>query len=101
MINKKKLNDYQNWIFNIVISFSYFLVIITALGLSNSAPTYLKQLDYYIHIYISLFLIWRFNPYRKIDSFTDFDRKIAFSSGLFIFTITILDTYLVNLKTKV
>jgi hypothetical protein len=93
------LHKYQERLFNLVIYVSYFLIIVTALGLSETAPKYLANLDYYLRIYICLFLIWRFNPLRSHYEFTDLDRKIAFSAGAFILTTTALNQYLETFKT--
>jgi hypothetical protein len=92
------LHKYQERLFNLFIYTSYFLIIVSALGLSESAPKYLDNLDYYIRVYICLFLIWRFNPLRSHYEFTDLDRKIAFSAGLFILTTTALNQYLDIIK---
>lgn len=98
---KTYIHDLQDNLFNIFIYISYFLIILSFLGLSTSAPKYLENLDYYIRIYICLFLIWRFNPLRHVDKFTDLDRKIAFSAGVFILTTTALNTYLIAAENKV
>lgn len=98
---KKKLNKFQERIFDIVTYLTFFLIILSSLGLSQSAPQYLNTLDYYIRIYICLFLIWRFNPIRSSFEFTNLDRKIAFSAGAFILTTTILNEYLVYFKDKI
>jgi hypothetical protein len=92
------LHKYQERLFNLFIYSSYILIIVSALGLSESAPKYLANLDYYIRIYICLFLIWRFNPLRTHYEFTDLDRKIAFSAGVFILTTTALNQYLDIIK---
>jgi hypothetical protein len=97
----EKLNSIQERFFNIFIILSYVLIFISFFGLSDSAPKYLESVDYYVRIYICLFLIWRFNPFRKVYKFTDLDRKIAFSAGLFILTTTALNQYLIDLKNKV
>jgi hypothetical protein len=99
-MNKHILHNWQERLFNIFIYVSYFLIIISSLGLSETAPKYLKYLDYYLRIYICLFLMWRFNPLRSHYEFTDLDRKIAFSAGLFILTTTALNQYLDDLKEK-
>ena len=95
-----KLYNYQNNIFSIFIFLSYILILISFFGFSSFAQSYLMSMDYYVRIYICLFLIWRFNPFRRIDKFTDLDRKIAFSAGLFILTTTALNNYLINIKNK-
>jgi hypothetical protein len=93
-MNNKEVNNFQENAFNIFVFISYFLIIISSLGLSQTAPKYLDSLDYYVKIYICLFLLWRFNPLRGSYEFTNLDRKISFSAGLFIFTTTILNQYL-------
>jgi len=65
----------------------YILYFVVALGLSTTAPKYLSLLDYYIKIYVSLFLLWRFNPFRKLR-FTSLDKQIAFSAGFFVLSST-------------
>jgi hypothetical protein len=74
------------------------LIIISSFGLSDSAQKYLKLLDYYIRIYVCLFLMWRFNPFRSYYEFTNLDRKVAFSAGLLILTTTALNQYLNEIK---
>jgi hypothetical protein len=54
----------------------------------------LDYLDYYVRIYICLFLIWRFNPLRSTYEITSLDIKIAFNSGVFLLTTTALNQYL-------
>lgn len=90
-----KLINYQNTGFNIFIGTSYLLYILFAVGLFASAPQYIEKLDYYVKIYISLFLLWRFNPFRDLK-FTDLDRKIAFSAGMFLFTTSAVNQILMK-----
>ena len=98
---KSSLYHFQDKLFTIFIYVSYILIILSALGLSQTAPEYLKSLDYYVRIYICLFLMWRFNPLRTSYEFTELDRKIAFSAGAFILTTTALNQYLEYAKDKV
>jgi len=100
-MNKHIINKWQEKFFDIFIYLSYILVILSAFGLSKTAPVYLETLDYYVRIYICLFLIWRFNPLRTYITFTNLDRKIAFSAGAFILTTTALNQYLNYAKEKV
>ena len=98
MISKAKLHEYQSHFFDFFVYLSYTLIFISAIGISQIDPKYLDSLDYYIRIYICLFLMWRFNPLRSEYEFTDLDRKIAFSAGAFILTTTALNQYLIQLK---
>jgi hypothetical protein len=97
----KTLHVAQVHIFNVVIYATWTLYILIVLGLSTNAPQYLDDLQYYVKIYVSLFLIYRFNPFRRVK-FTQLDAKIAFSAGLFLFTTTainqILVSYLADIK---
>jgi hypothetical protein len=95
----KKINYFQEKAFDIFVYISYFLIIVSALGVSTTAPEFLRTMDYYVRIYVCLFLIWRFNPFRKIE-FTELDRKIAFSAGLFILTTTTINNYLLQIREK-
>jgi hypothetical protein len=95
----KKLNNIQEKLFDIFVIISYLLVFVSTFINSTTAKLYLSTLDYYARIYICLFLIWRFNPLRTQYEFTNLDRKIAFSAGIFILTTTILIKYLDYFKT--
>jgi len=87
--------------FDLILFITYLLIFISAIGISETAPKYLDNLDYYIRVYICLFLIWRFNPLRESYEFTELDRKIAFNAGVFILTTTALNQYLVIFKESV
>ena len=95
---KHKLNQFQEYFFNWFITISYILMVVSFFGLSDSAPKFLETLDYYVRIYICLFLMWRFNPLRSHYEFNDLDAKIAFSAGAFILTTTALNQYLTQIK---
>ena len=100
----KKIYDVQNRAFDIFIYISWILYFAILFGVSVNAPTYLDTVDYYAKLYVSLFLLYRFNVFRKV-TFTDLDRKIAFSAGVFLFATTalnqVLTQYLDPIKSKV
>jgi hypothetical protein len=64
--------------------------------LSTKAPQYLTHLLYFTKIYVSLFLVYRFNPFRNVE-FTELDRKIAFSAGVFLLATIAIDEIIRNL----
>ena len=100
-MGKISVTKFQERIFDIAIYISYALIILSYLGLSKYDPVFLDNINNYLRIYICLFLLWRFNPYRRLDKFTNLDRKIAFSAGVFILTTTILNNYLAALKNNI
>ena len=90
-----KIHRFQEVLFKYVFYLNYILYFVIAFGLSAKAPQYLSTLDYLINLYVSLFLIYRFNPLRKVV-FTDLDRQIAFSSGIFVFATTTINKILIS-----
>jgi len=64
-----------------------------AFGIFEKNPEYLETLDFWLKVFMASFLILRFNPF-TYTRFTEFDRKVVFSTGMFLFTVTIVDTYL-------
>ena len=101
----KQLYELQNTGFTWFLIISYLLYAAALFGLSKEAPMYISNLDYYVKIYVCLFLIYRFNPFRSNIVFTELDRRIVFSSGLFLLTTTAISkiaiNYLDDIKEKI
>ena len=101
MVFNLNLHRFQNRMFDIIVYITWVLYVVIALGLSANAPQYLDDLQYYIKLYVSIFLIYRFNPFRRVK-FTGLDAKIAFSAGVFLLATTainsVLQNYLSDLK---
>ena len=95
MIFNKNIHIFQNNLFNIIIYLTWILYIAILFGLSSKAPQYLDDLQYYVKMYVSLFLIYRFNPFRRVK-FTGLDAKVAFSAGVFLLTTTTINSILQN-----
>ena len=90
LFSKMKIYKYQELGFDIFITLTYVLLFLYIFGISNSAKRKVEIIDKYVIIYMCLFLMYRFNPFKKSYEFTSLDRKIAFSAGLFIFTTSFL-----------
>ena len=93
MVFNKDLHSIQSREFQIIIYITWFLYIVIALGISANAPEYLDDLQFYVKLYVSSFLIWRFNPFRRVK-FTGLDARIAFSAGIFLLATTIINSAL-------
>ena len=89
------LYEFQDKVFDYITVFTYILYVVIALGLSATAPTYLTDLLFYTKMYVSLFLIYRFNPF-TLTKFTPLDAKIAYNAGIFLLFTTLLNSVLVN-----
>ena len=87
-------------LFNYVSSISVFLIVIGYSGIIFINPKYVSAAHTFIVYYVCLILLIRFNPYAKKTNFTDFDKKVAFTAGIILFTTTIAKqlTAYVNIK---
>lgn len=67
----------------------YVLYILVILNLSyfNSVTKYLPSIQSALKYFVIIFLIIRFNPYSN-TKITEFDKKIIFSSSLFLLSTT-------------
>jgi hypothetical protein len=83
------LHSMQNILFDIALIIWFVLLILTYFQVVESAPYYLDLINTVIKIYISLFLLWRFNDFRKVE-FTNLDKKIIFNGALYLFFSTVL-----------
>ena len=81
-----------------VLMFSFILGIFYKNPLASIAPI-VSKINFFVKILISLFLMYRFNSYRthKIQ-FTELDRKISYSAGVYIFTLSFLDLFTAYLE---
>lgn len=70
-----------------IIHVTYAIVLV---GFVETEPAYLTAIEYYVKVYVSIFLIWRFNPYYHTNKFTETDRRIVFSAAIFIVTTSVL-----------
>lgn len=86
MLSHKDLVVYSMLFLNV-------MYVVVAVGFLRDEPAYLDTLDFWLKAYIGVYLMWRFNPFNTI-TFNDFDRKLIFSAGMFLFTITVVEVYL-------
>jgi hypothetical protein len=48
---------------------------------------------------MGIYILWRFNPLYPL-TFNDFDRRVIFSAGMFLFTITVVEEFIIpHIKT--
>ena len=93
--------DLYNFEFRFInlINIIYFICLLLLLfGFFNSQPYIILDSNSIFKIIISLFLIYRFSKYRKQPiRFTDLDRKVCYSIGIYIFLVSIVDIIGYNL----
>lgn len=91
---------FQEKFFSLIVLGTYVLYFLILLGISSQAPVYLSYLEIFIKVYVSLFLIIRFNPF-TFTKYNHLDRRIAFSAGLFLFSTSIISEFIKNYLDKI
>lgn len=78
-------------VFLVGINLSFLLYIIVLFGIGGYAPQYLSIMKNILKLYVSILLISIYNPitYKKRE-FSEFDRKLVFSAGIFLLLSTTL-----------
>ncbi len=72
-----------------VITFIMFILLFV--GILQKEPTFFVEFVFLFKVSISLFLIYRFNKFRKDIHFTELDRKVCFAAGINILLISFAD----------
>ena len=83
------LTAVQNRVVDKITITIWVLYIAGVLGLWARAPQYLADVQFWFNIYVCLYLMLRFNPFRRVK-FTGLDAKISFAAALFMMTSSIL-----------
>jgi hypothetical protein len=76
----------------------YFLVVLN-LAYFESITVYLPVIQSTLKYFVILFLMVRFNPYSH-EKFTEFDKKIVFSSSFFLLSTTAITDALLSYFNK-
>jgi hypothetical protein len=76
-------------IFGWITKLTFFLFLI---GFFSARPYYFEEFHFIVKFWLGVFLIYRFNNYRKYKvGFTEVDRHVAFSAGIYIVLISLID----------
>ena len=92
------MNKVYEHIFFGTLVFTYVLITFVILGLGGSnTREYLSNLNYFMKLYVCLLLLVRFNPLVS-TKFTDFDKRLVFTSALFLLSTTTIEEIIVYLN---
>jgi hypothetical protein len=68
------------------------ILILFLVGFFQEKPELFLEFNFCVKIILALFLIYRFNSYRKHKiKFTELDRKVGYSTGIYILMISFID----------
>lgn len=74
----------------------YGLYIVSFLGVWYEAPIYLDNINYFFKIFISIVLMYFFNPLRKDEPCTPIQKRIVFSAAFFLLASTTVSAFKTN-----
>jgi len=87
--------DFYNFEVKFLQYFSFitkFTVVLFIIGFFQSKPMLIIQFNFIVKVILAAFLIYRFNNYRKHKiEFTELDRKVCYSAGIYIILISFFD----------
>ena len=83
-------------VFDYYILFSYVIYIAVLLGVFTAVPQYITIMNSFIKVVIAFVLLYKFNPFQQNYTLTKFDKKIVFSSGVYLLLTTVIGEYLVE-----
>lgn len=67
------------------------------LGFLKNKSALVEQISFYLKMFIGIFLVVKFNPFYTIEGygnkFTNLDKKIVFSAGMYITIINLIVIY--------
>ena len=92
LIDNKFLYDLE-YNFLIFISFlTKLFFVLFIFGFLEEKQKYFMEIAFIVKIFIGIFLIYRFNTYRKQKIiFTELDRKVCYSAGIYLILISFID----------
>ena len=91
LVDNKTIYNIEITIIKLFSYTSKILLILFLIGVLQETPTKFIELNYMLKTVIAFILIYRFNPYRKSVVFTELDRKISYSAGIYIIVTTFVD----------
>ena len=73
----------------------YFcMVLLFAFGVFLDERHYFDTANFFMKIYLSLYLIYRFNSYQKSLQFTHLDKIMCYSAGMYLLGATFADYFI-------
>ncbi len=71
---------------------SGLVIVLFIIGVFTNKPSSFLAVNFGIKLLFAIYMMYRFNDYRKSKiQFTDLDRKICYSAGIYIFVFSFLD----------
>ena len=97
LIDNKHIYHFENIALKFIKWITWIVTFLFIIGFFQTKPQPFEDFHFVVSVIIGLFLIYRFNHYRKYKiHFTELDQKICYSAGIYIIVssfINIINTY--------
>jgi hypothetical protein len=94
LIENKFLYNLQLQILYVFSLITKLIIFFYIIGVFTDKPVLFENINFVIKVCIALFLVYRFNGYRrKKIEFTELDRKAGYSAGMYILIISFINYY--------
>jgi hypothetical protein len=99
LIDNKNIYKYELMFLNIFNFLNNVTLVLFLVGVFQDKPFLVLEFNFIVKIILALFLIYRFNSFRKNKiEFTELDRQVAFSAGIYILMISFIDYFFFYIK---
>lgn len=88
MLNLIKI---QHFIVDAFIYITFIVFFLVLIGIIQKQPSYIDEIIFIFKVFISFYLIYRFNDFRKNIKFTELDRKVCFTAGTYLLLFSFAD----------
>ena len=87
LIDNKPIYTFELFFLNGLNFITMLVGVLFLIGVFTNKPLFLVEINEVVRFLLGLFLVYRFNSYRKQKIiFTELDKKICFSTGVYIIT---------------
>jgi len=95
LIDNKNIYNFELYFIKGFSIITKIVVVLFFIGILTDKPKFILEINFVIKFILGLFLIYRFNKYRKNKVvFTELDRKICYSAGIYIVIISLGEYFL-------
>ena len=95
LIDNKNIYNFELYFIKGFSVITKIVVVLFFIGILTDKPKIILEINFIIKFLLGLFLIYRFNKYRKNKIvFTELDRKICYSVGIYIVIISLGEYFL-------
>ena len=92
LIDNKTIYNFEYKFLGVLSWSTQIIFVLFIIGFIENKPQWFLDFNYVVKIFLGLFLIYRFNSYRKYKvTFTELDRKVCSSIGLYIVVLSFIE----------